>query len=341
MRLVILSNEMTLPSFFKKLEIQLVIKVVMRRRGVRPANGLSDPVGLDSDDEAEAELAAATEAADCKREALHKLYRTLSTTPAAAFEVESALALFTLHPNWIDADIAGRGVKQTALHTACGKHGHAAVVQWLLEHGANPDSKTISGNRPLHYACRNGHFECVKLLLDTGAAAAPKNVDGLTPEDSICKAPSADAVAAAQRIRKILIPASSAALAEAQQNAAAAAALAEAKHQTALEARKKENSQRWDGEKVEKAAAAAVAGVDAAREEDQAFAKAHAERATEWKDPHVIGGICVVGLVASAAASWTYIRVLSWVTKNRPQLEATTDIYWTDSMLSGNIVLRF
>jgi ankyrin repeat protein len=50
------------------------------------------------------------------------------------------------------------------LHYAA-RYGHEAVVQLLLEAGADIDGKDISGQRTLHLAAMNGHETVVRLLL--------------------------------------------------------------------------------------------------------------------------------------------------------------------------------
>lgn len=75
------------------------------------------------------------------------------SSPEQTVMVEAVKEVFARNPKWIDADIAGMGVKQTALHTSC-KHGHAKVVEWLLQNNANPNESTVSKNTALHYACR-------------------------------------------------------------------------------------------------------------------------------------------------------------------------------------------
>lgn len=96
----------------------------------------------DSDDEAAAELEAAMAAAAQKSSLMKSIFVTLSSVSAdsSPAAVEAASAVFAAHPDWIDGDIAGRGVKQTALHTSC-KHGHSAVVKYLLQTKANPNAE--------------------------------------------------------------------------------------------------------------------------------------------------------------------------------------------------------
>ena len=53
------------------------------------------------------------------------------------------------------------------------KGGHARVVKYLLNHGADVQCK-MSGATPLYLAAKNGHCEVVRILLDHGADMHPK-----------------------------------------------------------------------------------------------------------------------------------------------------------------------
>ena len=57
----------------------------------------------------------------------------------------------------------------TVLHEAA-KHGQAAVVRLLLEHGADPNAREAGDNTiPLHWAAAHEHVEIVRALLDAGS----------------------------------------------------------------------------------------------------------------------------------------------------------------------------
>ena len=59
--------------------------------------------------------------------------------------------------------------------------GHEAVVELLLEKGADVDSKDDTGRTPLSWAAENGHEAVVKLLLEKGADVSSKDKYGQTP----------------------------------------------------------------------------------------------------------------------------------------------------------------
>jgi ankyrin repeat protein len=59
-------------------------------------------------------------------------------------------------------------------------NGHAAIVKWLLEHGAQANYRYGPGHSPLLEAAANGHLEIVKMLLEHGADLHQKNNDGKT-----------------------------------------------------------------------------------------------------------------------------------------------------------------
>lgn len=70
------------------------------------------------------------------------------------------------------------------LHVAA-KYGQAAMVKFLLAHGANPSSAKheTTGSTPMHLAAEWGHAEVVKLLLSAGANAFLANRWGESPRD--------------------------------------------------------------------------------------------------------------------------------------------------------------
>ena len=61
------------------------------------------------------------------------------------------------------------------------ENGHKAVVQLLLGRGAEIDAKDSNGQTPLSWAARNGHEAVVQLLLDRGAEIDAKDSNGQTP----------------------------------------------------------------------------------------------------------------------------------------------------------------
>jgi ankyrin repeat protein len=67
----------------------------------------------------------------------------------------------------------------TALHIAA-KEGNMAVMQLLLNHGADTEAKTNTGRTALHYATDNGNKAVVQLLLERGADVEPKDDDKRT-----------------------------------------------------------------------------------------------------------------------------------------------------------------
>jgi len=58
--------------------------------------------------------------------------------------------------------------------------GHAAIVKWLLEQGAEANYRYGPGHSPLLEAAANGHLEIVKMLLEHGADLHQKSTDGKT-----------------------------------------------------------------------------------------------------------------------------------------------------------------
>ena len=79
---------------------------------------------------------------------------------------------------------------RTPLHEALDtendpKEFDLSVVKILLKAGANPNSKTIVGRTPLHYAMLRGNETAVNLLRTSGASDLIKNADGMTPIEAL------------------------------------------------------------------------------------------------------------------------------------------------------------
>jgi len=45
-------------------------------------------------------------------------------------------------------------------------YGNEALLEWLLENGADIDAQDVNGFTALHFACQEGHLQCVKILLN-------------------------------------------------------------------------------------------------------------------------------------------------------------------------------
>ena len=70
----------------------------------------------------------------------------------------------------------------TLLHHAANE-GRKEVVAFLLNHGADVNSVTHSGNTALHYAASHNYCPTVRILLAHGAQVTVRNKCGMTPLD--------------------------------------------------------------------------------------------------------------------------------------------------------------
>lgn len=70
----------------------------------------------------------------------------------------------------------------TPLFTACGGK-QTPLLQFLLEHGANPNVRCGDLGTPLHVAALNGEVEDIRVLLGFGADSNAQNKAGVTPLD--------------------------------------------------------------------------------------------------------------------------------------------------------------
>ncbi|RXN01133.1 Tankyrase-2 [Acipenser ruthenus] len=75
-------------------------------------------------------------------------------------------------------DIEGR--LSTPLHFAAG-YNRVAVVEYLLQHGADVHAKDKGGLVPLHNACSYGHYEVAELLVTHGAVVNVADLWKFTP----------------------------------------------------------------------------------------------------------------------------------------------------------------
>jgi ankyrin repeat protein len=65
----------------------------------------------------------------------------------------------------------------TPLHFAC-KKGHVQVLNELLDHGADVETKDVFGRTPLHFACLNGHLAVVVELIPNDSNDATNSILG-------------------------------------------------------------------------------------------------------------------------------------------------------------------
>ena len=74
----------------------------------------------------------------------------------------------------------GRDDQRTALCTAA-KDNHFAVVQYLVEQGADMEKGDCFGQTPLIWASFKGHLDVARYLLEQGADRDKARTDGMTP----------------------------------------------------------------------------------------------------------------------------------------------------------------
>eukprot|EP01118_Nematostelium_gracile_P018087 TRINITY_DN790_c0_g1_i1.p1 TRINITY_DN790_c0_g1~~TRINITY_DN790_c0_g1_i1.p1 ORF type:complete len:175 (+),score=44.47 TRINITY_DN790_c0_g1_i1:310-834(+) len=79
-------------------------------------------------------------------------------------------------------DKRGGQNSQTGLHIAIEYDASLPLVEELIKHGCDIDSKDCRGNTPLHYAAFHGRISILKILLNIGAAVT-ENYTSMTPLD--------------------------------------------------------------------------------------------------------------------------------------------------------------
>jgi ankyrin repeat protein len=73
-------------------------------------------------------------------------------------------AVSNLVANGADLNKSSRGHRSTPLHEAT-HGGHAEIVKFLLDAGANDSLKDYAGNTALHIACRNNCVKIARILV--------------------------------------------------------------------------------------------------------------------------------------------------------------------------------
>ena len=94
--------------------------------------------------------------------------------------IGSASKVQSLITPLVDVNCTRGNVDDTPLLLAC-TFGNKAVVQILLDWGANPMTRNKFGVTPLHNAAKNRDKNVIKMLLEAGADPTPADNFGNTP----------------------------------------------------------------------------------------------------------------------------------------------------------------
>ncbi|XP_049516904.1 poly [ADP-ribose] polymerase tankyrase-1 [Dermacentor silvarum] len=98
---------------------------------------------------------------------------------AKAGDLDVVKKLISSHADIVNCrDVDGR--QSTPLHFAAG-YNRVAVVEFLLQHGADVHAKDKGGLVPLHNACSYGHYEVADLLVKHGASVNVSDLWKFTP----------------------------------------------------------------------------------------------------------------------------------------------------------------
>ncbi|KAB7507404.1 Tankyrase-1 [Armadillidium nasatum] len=94
-------------------------------------------------------------------------------------DMECVRRVLSIQPHLVNLrDLDGR--HSTPLHFAAG-YNRVAIVEFLLQHGADVHAKDKGGLVPLHNACSYGHYEVTELLVRHGACVNVADLWKFTP----------------------------------------------------------------------------------------------------------------------------------------------------------------
>ena len=88
--------------------------------------------------------------------------------------------------NGSDLEERQTGTLDTALHSAA-LYGHQSLLELLLSHKADVNSRETIGATPLHLASQEGHLASVVALLQAGADPLLPEDDGFLPIHAAAK----------------------------------------------------------------------------------------------------------------------------------------------------------
>eukprot|EP00411_Alexandrium_monilatum_P022909 CAMPEP_0175212920 /NCGR_PEP_ID=MMETSP0093-20121207/15925_1 /TAXON_ID=311494 /ORGANISM="Alexandrium monilatum, Strain CCMP3105" /LENGTH=386 /DNA_ID=CAMNT_0016506227 /DNA_START=81 /DNA_END=1241 /DNA_ORIENTATION=+ len=107
---------------------------------------------------------------------------------AAALSAELERLRQVRHPDEVARDIAtcdfGKRNSLSSLHNAA-LHGHAGILELLLDANADVNATDDTGNTPLHFATELGHAKAAHVLLERGADKHAKNNFGRGPKEKL------------------------------------------------------------------------------------------------------------------------------------------------------------